>query len=270
MIYHIVTGDLAAAPLRDAIITEPTMQGEVVVIKDVLSVGPLQKPEGTKFAEIRSAFWNEVVLNEKNPIETDDLDVLIRTGNELAKNENAVIWLWTAPIPADMCTYYWAVRYLGKYAGRLLVVNVAGLPFLDDNGKLFFPKSIAEIPARELVKARKLARQITPGEIEVDAEEWHKLVRENATIRTLDGGKRVTSRSADYYDAQLVSFCSQQYQKASKVINQAMAKFSIPTGDLFLGWRLRKLAEDNRLQLQGDTTKALKDFDIKLHDGKLL
>ena len=74
----------------------------------------------------------------------------------------------------------------------------------------------------------------------------------------------MTSRSEDYYDGQLISFCSQQYQKASKIINQAIAKFSIPTGDLYLGWRLRMMVDAGKLQLQGEVTKALKDFEVRL------
>lgn len=205
MIYHIVTGDLAAMPLKEAIATEPGMQGEVVVIKDVLSVGPLQKEEGQKFSELRSAFWQQVLINEKNPVVTDDMERLLQLCNEISKNEDAKIWLWMAPLPADLCTYHWTLKYLGNYLSRFYVVNIAGLPFLDESGKMFFPKSIADILPKELIKARRLARLVTPGELETDGEEWRKSVAENAGIRTLEGGKRLVSRSEDYYDNQLIS-----------------------------------------------------------------
>ena len=134
MIYHIVTGDLAAAPLKEAIIAEPSMAGEVIVIKDVLSVGPLKKEEGQKFSELRSAFWQQIVINEKNPVQVDDMERLLETSLEVSKNEDARIWVWIAPWPADICTYYWVLKYLGKYPTRFYVVNIAGLPFLDEPG----------------------------------------------------------------------------------------------------------------------------------------
>jgi hypothetical protein len=267
MIYHIVTGDMAAAPLRDAIANDETMAGEVIVIKDVLSVGPLQKEEGQKFSEMRSAFWQDVVINEKNPIQTDDMERLLEVSAAMAKDEEAKVWVWIAPLPADICTYFWTIKYMGKYPGRFFVLNIAGLPFLDENGKLFYPKSIADIPVKEVVKARKLARPVTYAELETDGEEWRKLTADNAGIRTLEGGKRVVSRTDDYYDSQLAGFATPQYQKASKVVSQALAKFNIPTGDMYLGWRLRKMAEAGKLQLQGDVTKTLKDFDVKLPGG---
>lgn len=269
MIYHIVTGDVAAAPLREALTLEPSMEGEIVVIKDVLSIGPLQKEEGQKFSDLRSAFWQQVSPNDKNPVQVDDMERLLEVSATLAKDETAVAWVWMAPWPADIATYYWTIKYLGKYPGRFLVVNIAGLPFLDENGKVFFPKSLGEIKPKEIVKARRLARPVTPGELEVDGEEWRKLVADNAGIRTLEGGKRLISRTEEHYDAQLLSFCSQQFQKASKIVTQALSKFIIPTGDTYLGWRLRKLAEADKVHLQGDPAKTLKDFDIKLPSSEL-
>lgn len=269
MIYHIVTGDLAAAPLTAAIETG-ALEGSVVVVKDVLSVGPLQKEEGQKFSAMRSAFWNEVVNSEKNPIEADDMERLLQLTLDVTKDEAAQVWIWSAPAPADICTYMWTLKYLGKLQGRLFIVNIAGLPFLDENGKLFFPKSIGELAMKEIVKARKLARVVTPAEIEIDGEEWERLVNENMGIRTLEGSKKIVSRNEDHYDNLLLAFCTPQFQKASKVIYQAMTKSNIPTGDLYLGWRLRKMAERGAIHLQGDLTKSLKDFDVKLNDGTLL
>ena len=243
---------------------EPSMAGEVIVIKDVLSVGPLQKEEGQKFSEMRSAFWQEVVNNEKNPAQVDDTERISEVSKVLHNNEEAKVWLWTAPWPADICTYYWSLKYLGQYSGRLYVVNIAGLPFLDEQGKLFFPKSIGEIQSKELVKARRLARPVTAAELEIDGEDWIRLTNENAGVRIHEGGKKIISKSEEHYDSQLVSFCSHQYQKASRVVSQALSRYNVPTSDLYLGWRLRKLADSGRLELQGDTAKSLKDFEIKL------
>ena len=269
MIYHIVTGDLAAAPLNEAIAAATDIAGEVIVIKDVLSVGPLQKAEGQKFSELRSAFWQEVAPNEKNPVQVNDMERLLQLSATLAKNEEDKAWLWMAPLPADIATYYWTLKYLGKYPGRFFVVNIAGLPFLDAEGKMFYPKSLAEIQAKEIKKARRLARTVTYAELETDGEEWRKLQEANTGIRTMEGGKRLTSRKDNYYDKYLEEFCTQQFQKASKVITQAMTKHNIPTGDLYLGWRLRKMAESGYLELQGDVNKGLRDFEVKLKSGML-
>jgi len=135
MIYHIVVGDAAAAPLKDAMILDPALAGEVLILRDLLNVGPLQKSEELSFSETRTAFWQQVITNEKTTVSVDDFDRLSEIIIEMSKNEEAVAWLWIAPWPADICAYYWLLQYLGKFLGRFFVVNIAGLPFLPENGK---------------------------------------------------------------------------------------------------------------------------------------
>ena len=266
MIYHFVVGDMAAQPLQEAIQLEPALQGEVIVLKDILHVGPLQKEAGSGFSALRAGFWQDVLGGDK-VAEVDDMERLLEVSKQMYQNPDVQAWLWMAPWPADVMAYHWLLPYLGKHMGRFYLINIAGLPFLDENGKVFFPKNISDIQPKELVKARRLARQVTPAEFEIDGEEWSKMEQENAPIRTHEGGKKIAARAEDHYDNVLLSFCSQQYQKAHKVINQAISKFNVPTGDLYLGYRLRRMANVGKLQLQGDVTKTLKDFDIKLPGG---
>src|SRR5690606_6246411 len=136
----------------------------------------------------------------KQPIEVDDLEKLMNVSTALHNNENAQAWFWMAPWPADVCAYHWMIKYLAQYKDRFFLVHIANLPFLDENGKVFYPKNISEILPKELVKARKLARPVTPAEVEIDGEEWRKLTTENGGIRTHEGGKKLTSRNEDYYD----------------------------------------------------------------------
>src|SRR4051794_26614073 len=118
MIYHIVVGDEAARPLTEAISTEPSMAGDVVVMKDILHIGPLQRKEGQSFSAMRRAWWQTVAPEAKPPIEVTDLERLLEVSNELYKDNNAVAWCWMAPAPADVCAYHWMLPYLGKHMGR--------------------------------------------------------------------------------------------------------------------------------------------------------
>lgn len=267
MIYHIVVGDEAAKPLSEAFLADTEQEGSIIVLKDILHVGPLLKEDGQKFSDMRSAFWQEVVPQSKEPIAVDDLERILQISAELHKTEDTKVWFWMAPSPADTTAYYWLLFYFKNYRERFFVVNVGGLPFLDGNGKLFYPKNLSEIPAKELLKARRLARVITPSEMEMDTDEWEKIKNENADIRIYEGGKKIAHKEASHYDQQLISFCSQQFQKASKIIRQAMSKYSIPTGDLYLGWRLRQLAANGAVNTQGDMNKPMNEWDVKLAGG---
>lgn len=255
---------MAAPPLLEAISNEPEMAGEVVVLKDILHVGPLKRAEGQSFSDMRTEFWQQVVTENKDEVKVDDLERLLQVVTQLNNNPGDVVWLWMAPWPADVCAYYWMLQYLSKHLDRYYVLNLGGLPFLDEEGKVYYPQNMSEILPKELVKARRLARPVTPAELEVDGEEWSNIVEENSGLRLLEGGKKLYTKDRNYYDEQLLSFCSHQFQKAHRIVNQAMKKMNIPTGDLFLGWRLRKLIEQEALLLEGDITKTLRDFSIKL------
>ncbi|MCB0699596.1 MAG: DUF1835 domain-containing protein [Chitinophagales bacterium] len=258
---------MAAPPLLEAISNEPEMAGEVVILRDILHVGPLKRAEGQSFSDMRTEFWQQVVTEDKNEVKVDDLERLLQVVTQLNNNEDDVVWLWMAPWPADVCAYYWALQYLAKHLDRYYVLNLGGLPFLDEEGKVYYPQNMSEILPKELVKARRLARPVTPAELEVDGEEWSNIVEENSGLRLLEGGKKLYTKERSFFDDQLLSFCSHQFQKAHRIVNQAMKKMNIPTGDLFLGWRLRKLAEQEMLLLEGDANKTLRDFNVKLPGG---
>jgi Protein of unknown function len=89
-------------------------------------------------------------------------------------------------------------------------------------------------------------------------------VTEDGAIRTLEGGKRLVTRNEDYYDNQIISFASHQFQKASRMATQTLNRYNLPVSDYFIGWRLRKMVDIGRLQIQGELTRTLKDFEVKL------
>jgi hypothetical protein len=264
MIYHFVLGEAAAEPVKEAILTEPTMAGEVVVLTDRLDIGPLKKEGEQTFSELRNGYWQSIAASDKTTIHVADMERLLAISAEMFKNEEISAWLWMAPAAADVCAYYWMLPYLSKHTNRFFLLNIAGLPFLDENGKVYYPKSINQLLPKEVIKARKLARAITPSELEVDIDEWQSLVEENTGIRILDGGKKLSGREETYHDNQLMSFCSHQFQKASKIVRQTISKFQVPVPDTFLGYRLRKLSEEGRIMMQGDPAKPLNEIDVRL------
>lgn len=258
---------MAAQPLAEAVNTEPSMQGQVLALKDILHVGPIKKAAGQSFSQLRSEFWKEVVNDEKQDTTVNDLERLLEITTQLNNNTEDVVWLWMAPWPADVCAYYWMLNYMSKHLERFYVLNLSGLPFLNEEGKVYYPKNMSEILPRELIKARKLARQVTPAELEIDGEEWLNMTTENAGMRLLEGGKKLYTREESYYDEKLLSFCSHQFQKGHRIVNQTISKLSVPTGDMYLGWRLRKLVENGTLLSEGDVSKTLRDFSVKLPGG---
>jgi hypothetical protein len=137
------------------------------------------------------------------------------------------------------------------------------LPFINDKGHIFYPENIFNIPPREFLKAKKLARLITPAEFEIDADEWTRLTNENKGVRTLEGGKKLVGQEYDYYDSELLRFMSADWQKVNKLLHAFFSKSKNVTGDAYLLWRLKLMIAEGKIDAQGEI-KNMKDFEVKL------
>ena len=112
------------------------------------------------------------------------------------------------------------------------------------------------------MKAKKLAREITLSEFEIDPDEWAKICSENKGIRLLEGGKKLVQEDYDFYDAELKKFITSDWQKASKIIHHYLSKAKHTTGDMYLLWRLKTLMAGEIFDVQGNVGK-MKDFELK-------
>ena len=162
----------------------------------------------------------------------------------------------------DVCSYYWLMSQLQAYQGRVFILYLNNLPFINEKGNIFYPNWLSQILPREFTKAKKLARSITNSEFELDTDEWHKLCSESKHIRLLDGGKKLIQKEIDFYDAGLIQYITDEYQKAHKIIHQFLSKSKETTGDAFLLWRLKYILQDESYEVLGEQ-KSMKDFEIR-------
>jgi hypothetical protein len=102
----------------------------------------------------------------------------------------------------------------------------------------------------------------------VDPDEWSKLCNENKGVRLLEGGKKLVQKDYDFYDEELSRFITGDWQKASKLIHQFLAKAKNTTGDAYLLWRLKGLIGSGLVDVQGEP-KKMKDFEIKAKSAAL-
>src|SRR5690606_22459712 len=118
-------------------------------------------------------------------------------------------------------------------------------------------------------KAKILVRPITLSEFEVDPDEWKRLVEENAMVRMLEGGKKISSKDADYYDAEILKNTTNEWQKASRLLTNTLNRMKMKTGDVFLMWRMKELITSGKLAITGDLGKNWKDFDVKKGEAQV-
>jgi len=264
---HIVFNQADVAVLKGAIELDETLRGEVLQIKDDYAVGPLNNIYIGDGIEARKQWWREVLAGgdydgKADSGEVDDYKTAAELVGTMRRNEEEIIWIWAAQNKHDVSGYYWLLNYMKEFQGRVFILYLNNLPFINEKGNIFYPNWLHEIPAKEFLKAKKLAREITLSEFEVDPDEWTKLCDENKGIRLLEGGKKLGQEDYDFYDAELKKLITHDWQKASKIIHQYLNKAKETTGDAYLLWRLKVMIAQEMFDVQGKIAN-MKDFEIK-------
>ena len=126
------------------------------------------------------------------------------------------------------------------------------MPFINEKGQIFYPKYLSEIPAKEFLKAKKLALEVSPAIFETDPDEWKKMVSENKPLRLLDGAKKISGHDEDFFDRDLIAFIPANWQKSSKTIQQFLEKSKFTINENFLLYRLRELTSNQKIEAKGD------------------
>jgi len=266
---HIVFQENDIDTLKKAIALDESLQGDVIQINDDFAVGCIKDIYSPEGIENRKQWWREVLSGGDYEGIVDDGSVADdnKTVAELIKrlesNKEEIIWIWAAQNQHDVSGYYWLVSQLKDFSGRIFILYLNNLPFINEKGHIFYPTNIFEIPPKEFLKAKKLARLITPGEFEVDTDEWTKLCNENRGVRTLEGSKKLVQHDYDYYDTELMKFITPDWQRASKLLHTFFSKSKNATGDAYLLWRLKLMIAESKIDAQGEI-KGMKEFEVKL------
>jgi hypothetical protein len=262
------TADIAA--IEAAIELDETLAGKVVEIKDDYAVGPLLDIYETEGYQARRDWWQNVL--EFSPY-TDQLDIVDdkltvhHLLNALNHDENEVIWIWMGQNAHDVSGYYWLMSQFKEYQGRIQVLYLNNLPFLNEKGQLFYPTYLSQIQPKEFLKAKKLARPISLSEFELDPDEWKKLCMENEGVRFLEGGKKLVSMHIGCYDKEIISLLTKHAQKLPSALNNIMGKIKVKLGDAFIVFRLKALEEAGKLVFVGDWSKGWKDMVVQMPGG---
>ena len=268
MIVHLICGAEAGRRLTNAVAAEESMAGPVFTLLDRLHHGPLERAEGTSFAKLRADYWKAIEGMPESDSENvvpavRDEEKVLEASNLLQKYPAAAVWFWMAPHAADVTAYYFLLRYLQKHLGRFLLLNIAGLPFLTEEGKVFFPHSFGELAPREFLKARRLARLVSPAEAELDSDVWTRIAAPERVYRILEGGKKLRTLPADAFDGDILTTLQTDFTKASKTL-QILGKQKLPTDESALRFRIQQMAAGGALQLKGDPTRPVREWEIAL------
>ena len=272
---HIVFQESDVEVLKKAIAMDETLPGDVLLMRDDFAVGPIENLDTEEGWKMREEWWQQLLKdspygNQKLVGSFDDRKTVSEIRQYLDENSRDEAWIWMGQNHHDVCGYYWLIGQLKEYQGRIVVLYLNNLPFINEKGQIFYPTTLHEIQPKEFLKAKKLNRKVTLSEFEVDPDEWKKLCAENAMIRILEGGKKIVGKPENFYDGEVISGLTADWQRGNRAMHHILSKMKLKTGDVFLLWRMQQLPADGKLQINGDPSKGWKEFEVKLKAEELV
>ena len=269
---HIVFNESEVELMKQVIEMDETMAGDIIQVKDDFAVGPLQGIDTEEGWQERINWWKSLLAGSPYGEEIagsfDDRQTVTAIKEKLDANPEEVMWIWMGQNQHDVTGYYWLMPQFRDYQGRVMILYLNNLPFINEKGHIFYPSWLNEIQPKEFIKAKKLARPITLSEFEIDPDEWRRIAQENAVVRILEGGKKIAGKEETFYDSEILKNITGEWQKASRVLSNTLNRMKIKTGDVFIMWRMKELIKAGKIETTGDIMKAWKDFDVKLAGAK--
>lgn len=249
---HIVFNSSAAAGLRDAL-RQAGRDERVVSLSDCLSFGPINPPDPElrrKWVEKELGYtgWEDVV-GQATSFWPEALSISNRRIAWLSRRSTQeyagfLEWLWRLgeePIEVIDLTDVMVVGNKNEPSKPHLAISLGILP----------PNQILE--NNLLNRTEKLTRVLRARYREL----WGRLRTENAPLRILSEGE-LASAPISFFDPLLLSCATPEWQKATRVIGEALADFwetsVLQTGDIVLCARARALTGAGRLESRGDLT----------------
>jgi hypothetical protein len=269
---HLVFEPSGAKALEKSFELDESLSGKIVVVKDDFAVGHVFNIYEEEGYRNRKAWW-ENVLQYSPYVEqlhhVEDKHTVHHLIKEMKEDTTLPLWIWMGQNQHDVCGYYWLINQLKEFQGRVYILYLNNLPFISEKGSIFYPTHLYQIQPKEFIKAKKLARMITSGEFELDPDEWKKLCDANATVRILEGGKKIINKEADFYDKDILDALGNETIRLPKLLHSILNKMKIKTGDAFLAWRIREMITSGRLIAQGNWEKGWKDMLLKAATGNM-
>lgn len=264
---HIVFNQVDVELLQQVAQLDATLDGPVKLIHDDYAVGPIATLETEEGRSLRKQWWKELLAGSPYGIERadqiDDPGTVSAITGMLNDDPDLECWIWMGQNQHDVSGYYWLLPQLRDYQGRIMVLYMNNLPFLNEKGQLFYPSFLSEIRPSEFLKAKKLARPVTLSEFEIDPDEWKKLCQENGMVRWLEGGKKLISKEVNCYDHEISRFVGGDWQKTNRLLQQLQTRMKNKTGDVFLMSRIRSLVTSGVLEIKGDAGSQWKDLEFR-------
>src|SRR5258706_11386805 len=121
--------------LKVAMKLDDALAGEVYEIKDEWGVGPLKDLDTEEGWNSRGNWWRELLRGSpygENLVGSFDDRKTVRTIKEkMTQNDKEEAWIWMGQNQHDVTGYFWLMPQLRELQGRLMILYLNNLPFIN-------------------------------------------------------------------------------------------------------------------------------------------
>ncbi|MEJ7679490.1 MAG: DUF1835 domain-containing protein [Segetibacter sp.] len=155
---HIVFEEANIEALRKSFELDSSLQGEIVSIQDDYAVGPLSSDIYTPHGiESRHRWWQDILKDGHydgiaDDGHVDDNKEVAQLKVKLTQNPEEAVWIWAAQNKHDVSGYYWLMSQLKDFQGRIFILYLNNLPFINEKGNIFYPTSLFQITIERICK----------------------------------------------------------------------------------------------------------------------
>src|SRR2546430_1487843 len=123
---HIVFQTNDVDILKKAMELDESLYGKIFEIKDEWGVGPLKDLDTNEGRDARENWWRELLKDspygEKMVGSFDDGQTISEIRSELDTDLSLEAWIWMGQNQHDVTGYFWLMRQLSDYQGRVIVL----------------------------------------------------------------------------------------------------------------------------------------------------
>jgi hypothetical protein len=264
LVLHVVFTPSGSSLLRQAL-KDAGRDDKVVCFFDCLSFGPINPPD----MSLRSK-WVEDELGETD-WDSIGLDTETFWHEALSPDCRKVAWLTRRSAMEYAGFLEWLWR-LGEAPCDVIDLSDVRIARHNKDGSPRSPTLAITLGMLhpDTIRRHKLWDLAEP--LQATAREryrtlWQRLRSEDAPLRVIEGGELV-SAPISFFDARLMSYVTNDWQKVAMVIGQTLAAEVddevLQVGDIVLAARVDAMAQSGLLEIQGKSALEMHDSLVRL------
>lgn len=237
-------------------------KGEIINFREDYSIGPIYEID-TQIGLRKRIEWFKKILKE-----VSDYDYFEDIENEFIYiyenikniNQDSKIVIWYGENIADQIGFiYLSALFRDR---ELYEVNVSDYYIKGYAGNRYKPRAVGECSPEEIEHLILKMQKIKKEKHQDLMNDWEILRTTKENLRILKNNY-VIGVDESYYDEDVLSNCTFNFQKVGTVIGSTMGKSEQFISDMYINYRIRKLIESKKVEYRG-TLETMRDLEIRV------